>query len=80
MKYVVWGLILLLVGLHQDVWNWNNDKLVLGFIPYTLAYHACISIAASCVWFLAITTAWPTGLEEETLAEVQNKDGHGGAA
>jgi hypothetical protein len=65
MKFVVWGLVLLLVVLHQDVWNWNNDKLVFGFIPMTLAYHACISIAASVVWFIATIVAWPSHLEEE---------------
>ncbi|QDT01911.1 hypothetical protein K227x_02800 [Rubripirellula lacrimiformis] len=68
MKKVVWGLVLLLVVLHQDVWNWDNDRLVLGFIPLTLAYHASISIAASAVWLLAATTAWPTNLEDDADA------------
>ncbi|TWT53468.1 hypothetical protein Pla22_10970 [Rubripirellula amarantea] len=66
MKYVVWGLIAVLVVIHQDVWNWNNDKLVLGFLPITLAYHAGISIAASIVWLIAATTAWPDNLEDES--------------
>ena len=66
MKYVVWGLILLLVVLHQDIWNWDNDKLVFGFIPMTLAYHAGISIAASVVWLIAALTAWPNNLEDDT--------------
>ncbi len=65
MKFVVWGLVLLLVVLHQDVWNWDNDKLVFGFIPMTLAYHACISIAASIVWLIATIVAWPSYLEDE---------------
>lgn len=65
MKFVVWGLVLLLVVLHQDVWNWNNDKLVFGFIPMTLAYHAGISICASIVWFVATIVAWPSHLEDE---------------
>ncbi len=65
MKFVVWGLVLLLVVIHQDVWNWNNDRLVFGFLPVTLAYHACISIGASVAWFLAINFAWPEGLDDD---------------
>lgn len=65
MKKVVWGLVLLLVILHHDIWNWNNDKLVFGFMPITLAYHAGISVAASVVWFMATKFAWPTDLEDE---------------
>jgi len=70
MKAVVWGLVLLLAVIHQDVWNWNNDRLVFGFMPVTLAYHAAISIAASVVWLLAINFAWPAGLDDEPIAEV----------
>ena len=47
MKYVVWGLVGLLVVLHQDLWNWHDDTLVFGFLPMGLFYHACISVAAS---------------------------------
>ncbi len=64
MRWVVWGLVLLLVILHQDVWNWDNDTLLFGFMPVTLFYHACISIAASITWFLATLFAWPHELEE----------------
>jgi hypothetical protein len=66
MKYLVWGLIVFLVVIHQDVWNWNNDTLVFGFIPLTLAYHAGISIAASVVWLIAATNTWPSDLDESS--------------
>ena len=59
MKYVVWGLVLLLVVLHQDIWFWEDDRLVFGFLPITLLYHACISLAAGFVWYLATVFAWP---------------------
>lgn len=71
MKYVVWGLILFLVVIHQDIWNWNNDRLVFGFVPVTLAFHAGISIAASVVWLIAATMAWPIDLESDNT-----EDGH----
>jgi hypothetical protein len=67
MKTVVWGLVLLLVVIHQDLWFWNDDRLVFGFVPITLAYHAGISLAAGFVWFLAINFAWPEGLDDEVM-------------
>ncbi len=75
MKYFVWGLVLLLMVLHQDLWNWNNDRLVFGFIPLTLAYHAGISIAASIVWLMAALTAWPTNLEDDSLVAGESEEG-----
>lgn len=61
---LVWGLVLLLLILHQDNWLWNNDTLVLGFIPIGLFFHACISLAASLTWLLATKFAWPTDLHD----------------
>ncbi len=75
MKYLVWGLVLLLVVLHQDIWNWDNDHLLLGCIPVTLAYHAGISIAASIVWFLASTLAWPKDLEDDSGTATESEEG-----
>ena len=72
MKLLVWGLVVLLVVLHHDLWNWDNDRLVLGFMPVTLAFHAGLSIAASVVWFLATKFAWPADLDDsgELVAKV----------
>ena len=69
MKLIVWGLVVLLIILHQDNWNWENDRLVFGFMPIGLLYHACISIAASVTWFLATKFAWPSELEHTDDAE-----------
>jgi len=55
--------ILILLVLHQDNWFWANDTLVFGFLPMGLFYHACISVAASCVWFYAVKRCWPTDAE-----------------
>lgn len=70
MKYIIWGLVLLLVILHQDNWNWDNDTLMFGFMPVGLFYHACISVAATVIWFLATIFIWPAELHED--------DGNGG--
>lgn len=59
MKYFVWFLILALMILHQDLWNWTDDRLVFGFMPVGLAYHVGLSLAAAIVWLLAVMFAWP---------------------
>ena len=64
MRYFVWMLVALLVVLHQDYWQWDNDSLVFGFLPYTLAYHAGVSIAAAVVWMLATRWSWPDHLDD----------------
>lgn len=59
MKYVVWGLVALLIVLHQDIWFWEDGTLVGGVVPIGLFFHACISLAAGCIWFMATRFAWP---------------------
>ena len=63
MRKVVWILVLVLAVLHQDFWLWDSKTLVLGFIPVGLAYHACFSLSAAFVWFLALRFAWPGEIE-----------------
>ena len=71
MKNVVWGLVILLIILHQDFWFWNSDSNVMGFMPLGLFYHALISIGAGVTWYLATVYAWPEGLEN-VLVENEN--------
>lgn len=75
MKKVVWGLVALLVILHQDIWFWENDTLVAGFMPITLLYHACISLAAGFTWFLATKFAWPEELKVDAPAPAPAEEG-----
>lgn len=49
--------------LHHDFWNWSNTKLVFGFIPVGLAYHAGYSIVVSLFWALVTRYAWPHSIE-----------------
>ncbi|MEM1070519.1 MAG: DUF3311 domain-containing protein [Planctomycetota bacterium] len=53
-------MVVLLLIAHQDNWFWNDDTLVFGFLPIGLFWHACISIAAALVWWLATRIAWPS--------------------
>lgn len=64
MRYVVWFLVLVLVIIHQDFWNWESETLVFGFMPISLFYHACISLSAGIVWLLACQFAWPEDLSD----------------
>ena len=66
--YIIVGLVLLLLILHQDNWFWDDGRLVFGFMPIGLFYHACISLGASATWFLATRIAWP-------LDDTDNKGG-----
>ena len=59
---VVVAAVLLFV-LHQDVWFWDDRRLLFGFLPVGLAYHAAYSVAAALLWAAAVRFAWPTRWE-----------------
>ena len=68
-KFCIWSLVAVLLVLHQDNWFWTDGKLVFGFMPIGLLYHAVISIAAACRWFAAILLIWPEGVDGEAASE-----------
>ena len=62
-----WGLalwVVVMIALHQDVWNWTNKTLVFGFLPMGLAYHIFYALLASATMWLLVTFAWPKHLDE----------------
>jgi hypothetical protein len=63
MRKLVWILACVLLIIHQDFWFRDDRSLVFGFMPIGLAYHAMFSIAAACVWTLAVKYAWPSHIE-----------------
>jgi hypothetical protein len=64
MRYLVYGLILAMVILHQDFWWWQRwDPLVLGFIPVSLAWHVGISVAAGLTGAVAVRYCWPESVD-----------------
>ncbi len=54
--------------LHNDLWYWNDGRLVLG-LPIGLLYHFGFSVASSVLLFLLVRHAWPRHLEVETEEE-----------
>ena len=59
----IWIIFVALFVLHQDVWFWDNQSLVFGFMPIGLAYHAAFSLAAALLWTAAVKFAWPSEIE-----------------
>ena len=62
-RLAVWTLFVILFFLHQDFWWWDESKLIFGFMPWGLAYHAGFSIVCAIRGWLAIKYAWPHQLE-----------------
>ena len=65
MKYLLTLLVIFVVALHQDFWNWTNKALVFGFVPVGLAYHAMYSIGAALTMALMVRYLWPAELDDE---------------
>jgi hypothetical protein len=65
MKWLLTLIVIVVILLHQDLWNWKNNTLVLGFIPIGLAYHIGYSCLAALTMWLLVRLAWPKHLEEE---------------
>ncbi|MBB3209025.1 hypothetical protein FHS27_004861 [Rhodopirellula rubra] len=73
--WIIAALVVVLLVLHQDNWFWTDGRLVFGFIPIGLFWHACISIGASLTWFLTTKIAWP--VESEFQAGTSPEHGSG---
>lgn len=74
MRKLVAAFGIVLFILHQDFWNWSNSRLIFGFIPIGLAYHALYSIAAAMLWAYAIRVAWPEDLERWADAKGEGRE------
>ncbi len=59
-----WGLVVLAAILHTDLWAWDDDSLVFGFMPMALAYHAGVSLLAAGAWLAVVKFDWPEGIEQ----------------
>lgn len=69
MKYGLAALVLLVLALHQDSWNWTNKSLVFGFLPIGLAYHGLYSIMAAITMTILVRFAWPKNLDTDDIEE-----------
>jgi hypothetical protein len=68
MKPLLVIVVIAVLVLHHDIWNWTNKTLVMGFLPIGLAYHIGYAIVASLTMALLVKFAWPSDIEDEALA------------
>jgi hypothetical protein len=64
MKWALALMVVVVIALHQDNWNWTNKTLVFGFLPLGLVYHACYALLAAILMAVLVRFAWPKHLEE----------------
>jgi len=54
-RRLLFGVLLLLAFLlHNDLWFWNDSRLVLG-LPVGLTYHVAYCLAVSALMLLLVT-------------------------
>jgi hypothetical protein len=63
MKWLLLGLTIALIVVHQDFWNWDKVNVAFGFMPVGLWYHALYCIAAAILMWMLVAFAWPRQLE-----------------
>jgi hypothetical protein len=63
MKYALAALVVVVLILHHDIWNWTNKTLVFGFLPIGLAYHAGYAFLAAGTMAVLVKFLWPKELD-----------------
>lgn len=63
-RWPLYAALAVLYLLHNDLWLWNDRRLVLG-LPVGLVYHIGFCVAASLVFWLLVRYAWPKELDGE---------------
>jgi len=77
-KFLLFLLVALVYGAHQDLWNWNKaEPLVCGFLPAGLAYHAGYSVLCAGLMAVLVKFAWPKHLEAEENRGADKDSGTG---
>lgn len=61
---LLYAALVVLYLLHNDLWLWNDARLVLG-LPAGLAYHIGFAVATSIVLTLLVIHAWPEHLDSD---------------
>lgn len=67
-KWPLYAALLLLALLHNDLWLWNDGRLVLG-LPVGLVYHIAFCAVTALVFLLIVRYAWPADLKAADAEE-----------
>jgi hypothetical protein len=59
---ILYAALLLLAVLHQDLWLWNDARMLFG-LPIGLTYHVLYCLAVVVLMALLVRFAWPTHLD-----------------
>ena len=63
-RHIVYLLLGILYLLHNDLWLWDDGRLLAG-LPAGLVYHVGFCAAAAGLLYLLVTRAWPAHLDEQ---------------
>ncbi len=63
-RTALYFVLIALYLLHNDLWLWNNPRLLAG-IPVGLVYHMGFCVAASLLMLALVRRAWPRHLATE---------------
>ena len=55
---LLYACVILLFGLHNDFWIWNNAGSWLG-LPAGLTYHIVYCIVVTALMYALVRFAWP---------------------
>ena len=72
LRFLPYGLLVLLYLLHNDLWLWTDATRLLA-LPVGLTYHVLYCLATVAVMALLVRWAWPRHLEE--LADEEESPG-----
>ncbi len=60
-RLTLYGALILLYLLHNDLWLWHDPSLLLG-LPVGLTYHVLYCLTAAVLLALLVRWAWPSEL------------------
>lgn len=61
-RLVLYLLLFVLYLLHNDLWFWHDDRILLA-LPIGLLYHVGFCVAAALMMWLLVDHAWPEAVE-----------------
>jgi hypothetical protein len=67
-RALLFGALVLLYALHQDLWLWDDARIVLG-LPVGLTYHVIYCLGAALLLALAVRFAWPGAVDSSEERE-----------
>ncbi|HVR09488.1 MAG TPA: DUF3311 domain-containing protein [Thermoanaerobaculia bacterium] len=71
-RLLTYGALVALYLLHNDLWLWNDSRLVLG-LPAGLFYHLAFCIVTAAVLGVLVVRAWPPWSDADLAAERQGE-------